>query len=211
MRLADIDCVTVDAYGTLVALEDPAPALESGLRRHGATPSRDEIAAALKVEMEYYRERTLEGRDEDSLARLRRECCAVFLASLEVDLEPEEFLPDFVASLHFRAEPGAIEAMRLLRSRGLALAVVSNWDCSLEQRLKETGLLGFFDCIVSSALAGVAKPDPRIFRYALKQLSAAPTRSLHIGDSDDDQMGATSAGMGFAWAPLETAVKELSA
>ena len=211
MRSADIDCVTVDAYGTLVALEDPVPALENGLRRHGVVRSRAAITAAFKIEMEYYRERSFEGRDSTSLERLRRDCCGVFLTSLGVELEPEELLPDFVGSLRFRAEPGAIEALRLLRSRGLALAVVSNWDCSLEQRLEETGLLGIFDCVAGSAVVGVAKPDPRIFRYALEQLSVAPARSLHIGDSEDDRVGAASSGMGFAWAPLGTALTELSA
>jgi putative hydrolase of the HAD superfamily len=210
MRLAELDCITVDAYGTLVALEDPTPTLENGLRRHGVERSRDEITAAFKSEMEYYHRRSLEGRDDESLARLRRDCCGVFLSSLGLELEPEKLLPDFVAALRFRGEPGAIEAMRLLRSRGLALAVVSNWDCSLEQRLEETGLLEFFDCVVASALVGVKKPDPRLFRSALEQLSVAPERSLHIGDSEDDRAGATSAGMDFAWAPLQSAVKGLS-
>jgi putative hydrolase of the HAD superfamily len=210
MRLADLDCITIDAYGTLVALEDPMPALESVLRRRAVKRSRGEISAALKTEIEYYRKRTLEGRDDDSLARLRRDCCRLFLTSLAAELDVEEFLPDFIGSLQFRVERGAIEILRLLRSRGLALAVVSNWDCSLEQRLEETGLLELFDCVVSSALVGITKPDPRIFLYALERLSIAPARSLHIGDSEDDQTGATSAGMGFLWAPLETAMKELA-
>jgi HAD superfamily hydrolase (TIGR01509 family) len=210
MRSTDLDCVTIDAYGTLVALEDPTPALESGLRRHGVERSRQEIETAFRIEMEYYRGRSLEGRDDDSLARLRRDCCSVFLSALAVELEPEQLMPDFVAALRFRPEPGALDALRLLKSRGLALAVVSNWDCSLGQRLEETGLAGFFDCVVSSALVGVTKPDPRLFLFALEQLSADPARSLHIGDSEDDRTGAIAAGMDFAWAPLATAVKELS-
>ena len=211
MRLADLDCVTIDAYGTLLALENPVPALESGLRRHGVARSSDEITTALKAEIDYYSERASEGRDTDSLARLRRDSCDLFLGSLAVELDPEDFLPDFVASLRFRVEPGAIDGLRLLQSGGPALAVVSNWDCSLEQRLEEAGLLGFFDCVVSSARLGVSKPDPRLFRSALEQLSAAPERSLHIGDSESDREGALAAGMGFAWAPLERAVKGLLA
>ncbi|MGA9762318.1 MAG: HAD-IA family hydrolase [Gaiellaceae bacterium] len=210
MRSTDLDCVTIDAYGTLVALADPIPALERGLRRHGVDRSREEIESAFRTEMEYYRGRSLEGRDSDSLARLRRDCCGVFLSALRAELGPEKLMPDFVAALRFRAEPGAIEALRLLKSRGLALAVVSNWDCSLEERLEETGLGGFFDCVVSSALVGVTKPDPRLFLFALEQLSAEPARSLHIGDTEDDRVGAISAGMDFAWAPLSAAVKELS-
>ncbi|MHB8060244.1 MAG: HAD-IA family hydrolase [Gaiellaceae bacterium] len=209
MRSADLDCVTIDAYGTLLALEDPVPALESGLRRHGIERSANEITAALKAEIAYYSERSSEGRDSDSLARLRRDSCDVFLGSLALELGSAEFLPDFTAALRFRVEPGAIEALRRLRRGGLALAVVSNWDCSLEQRLEETGLLGYFDCVVSSALVGAVKPDPRLFRYALEQLSAAPARSLHIGDSEGDRAGAAAAGMGFAWAPLARAVGKL--
>ncbi len=211
MPLTDLDCVTVDAYGTLLALENPVPALESGLRRHGVERSSDEIAAALKAEIDYYSEHASEGRDSDSLARLRRDSCELFLDSLAAGLDPGVFLPDFVASLRFRVEPGAIEGLRLLRGGGLALAVVSNWDCSLEQRLEEAGLRGFFDCIVSSALVGVSKPDPRLLRYALERLSVAPARALHIGDSESDREGALAAGMRFAWAPLERAVKELLA
>lgn len=209
MRLADLDCVTIDAYGTLVKLEDPVPALESGFRRHGLERSPDEIVNALKTEIDYYSAHTSEGRDTASLTRLHRDSCALFLGSLAAEIDPDEFLPDFAASLRFRAEPGAIEGLRRLRNGGLALAVVSNWDCSLEQRLEETGLLGFFDCVVSSALVGTPKPDPRIFRYALEQLSAAPARSLHIGDSEGDRAGAAAAGMRFAWAPIERVVKEL--
>jgi HAD superfamily hydrolase (TIGR01509 family) len=209
MRLAELDCVTVDAYGTLVSLEDPVPALEHELSRRGFARSRDEIAAAFKTEIDYYSARAFEGRDSDSLARLRGDCCNLFLASLGVELNPEEFLPDFIASLHFAVEPGAHDALHLLRDRGLSLAVVSNWDCSLEQRLEEAGLLEFFDCVVSSALVGVAKPDPRIFRYALEQLSTTAARSLHIGDTEDDRTGATAAGMGFAWAPIEAVLKGL--
>ena len=211
MRFADLDCVTFDAYGTLVSLEDPVPALESALRRRGVKRSRDEIAAAFKAELGYYRERVLEGRGADSLAHLRLDCCRLFLAPLAAEQDPAEFLPDFVASFQFRAEDGASEVLRLFRDRGLALAVVSNWDCSLEQRLEQTGLLGYFDCVVSSALVGVTKPDPRIFRYALEQLSIAPARALHIGDSEDDKAGAAAAGMAFAWAPLERALEELAA
>jgi HAD superfamily hydrolase (TIGR01509 family) len=210
MRLADLDCVTVDAYGTLLSLENPLPELERRLRERGVTRTRDEIAAAFEAELDYYRKRTLEGRDSNSLLRLRRESCEVFIASLAAELDPEIFLNDFVASLRFRVEDGVFDALHLAKDRGLALAVVSNWDCSLGERLEEVGLRKFFDCVVSSALVGAAKPDPRVFLSALEQLSVAPARALHIGDTEDDRAGAASAGMHFAWAPLAVALKELS-
>ena len=210
MRSADLDCITVDAYGTLVSLENPLPGLERGLRERGIDRSSEEVATAFRAELGYYREHSLEGRDGDSLLRLRRESCGVFLNSLDTELDPDDFLNDFVAALCFRVEEGAVDALRLAKSRGLALAVVSNWDCSLEQRLEEVGLREFFDCVVSSASVGATKPDPRVFLYALEQLSATPARALHIGDTEDDRAGAEAAGMHFSWAPLAIALGGLS-
>ena len=52
--------------------------------------------------------------------------------------------------------------LKTLRARGLALAVVSNWDISLHKRLDHLGIP-----VVTSADAGVRKPDPAVFRLAL--------------------------------------------
>lgn len=206
MRLADLDCVTIDAYGTLVELVDPVAELERMLREHGVERTPGEIEAAFGEEVSYYRERTLEGRDSASLEDLRRRCCEVFLRALGADLGVDAFLTDFLGALRFRAVPGAAEAVRELRGRhGPRLAVVSNWDFLLPERLEEAGLSGLFDAVVSSASCGVEKPDPRIFRCALERVSAAPKRSLHVGDQEVDRIGALEAGMLFAPAPLATA------
>jgi HAD superfamily hydrolase (TIGR01509 family) len=210
MRFAELDCITVDAFGTIVSLEDPVPELDRRLRAHGIERPAEKIELALLEEISYYRRHSLTGRDEDSLARLRLDCCGVFLDALSVGLEADVFVSDFIASLRFRAEQKAAGALHQLRQRSLKLAVVSNWDCSLEQRLEEVGLGGLFDLVAASALVGAEKPDPRIFQYVLGRLSVVPGRSLHIGDNEDDRAGAIAAGMYFAWAPLETALREIN-
>jgi HAD superfamily hydrolase (TIGR01509 family) len=86
---------------------------------------------------------------------------------------------------------------------------VSNWDCSLPERLGELELLDSFDAVVTSAEAGAAKPAPRPFWLALERLGAAPERALHIGDELADEQGAAAAGMRFAPAPLSTALAAL--
>src|SRR3989442_14922403 len=124
MRFADLGAVTVDAFGTLVRLADPVPALERALRARGVQPSREEIAAAFRAEVRYYVEHKLEGRDAESLARLRSTCAGVFLDALGAGLDPEEFAPGLVGALEFEPLPGAVDTLTALRLRGLRLAAV---------------------------------------------------------------------------------------
>lgn len=205
MRLAELDAVTIDANGTLIELEDPLPALEHALRSRGVARSPRAIRSAFAEEGAYYMRHSLAGRDEVSLGVLQRECVSVFLSALHADLDTGEFVPDYVGSLVFEPVPGAPEAVAGLAARGLALAVVANWDYTLPDHLERHGLLRPFTAVVTSAEAGAEKPDPAIFRAALERLGVPPGRALHVGDQPADETGARRAGMGFAPAPLVAA------
>jgi putative hydrolase of the HAD superfamily len=204
MRFAELDAVTIDGYGTLLVLDDPVPRLQAALATHGVDRDQDNVARAFTAEAGYYRPRSHLGRNRASLAALRRDCVGVFLAALGDPLRPRVFIDDFMAALVFAPVPGAIEALELLRGRGLSLAVVANWDCSLPEQLDRIGLGGFFSTVVTSASAGAVKPDPAIFRLALDRLGVVPARALHVGDESADEEGARAAGMRFAPAPLSS-------
>jgi FMN phosphatase YigB (HAD superfamily) len=195
MQLTELDAVTIDGHGTLLELRDPFPALERLLPGY----DRAAIERAFDAEAQFYVPRSHEGRDEASLARLRAECTDVFNRTLGSALTPGEY----VGALEFDFVPGALEAVRVLHARGLALAVVANWDISLVQRLGPLRIP-----VVTSAEAGVAKPDPRIFELALARLGVAAERALHVGNHRNDEEGAAAAGMRFAWAPLGKAVAQ---
>jgi len=77
---------------------------------------------------------------------------------------------------------------------------VSNWDVGLHEHLRRLDLR--FDAVVTSAEAGIRKPDPRIFALALDRLRIPPERALHIGDDEIDEQAARAAGLRFAYAPL---------
>jgi putative hydrolase of the HAD superfamily len=202
LTAADLDAVTIDAFGTLLTLRDPVDALRETLREHGVERTRAEVAEAFAAEGRYYRDRSYEGADEASLALLRRDCAAVFLDTLAAELDPGEFAPVYVASLEFAPMPGAADAVVQLERLGLRLAVVSNWDVALQEHLEELALADHFVTVVTSAEAGAPKPDPRIFWFALERLGVGPERALHVGDSEADEEGARAAGMAFAPAPL---------
>ena len=61
-----------------------------------------------------------------------------------------------------------------LQKEGFRLAVVSNWDRRLHTLLEDLGLAGRFETIVVSSEVGHAKPDPRIFRAAVKRFGLEP-------------------------------------
>jgi putative hydrolase of the HAD superfamily len=207
----DVEAVTIDAYGTLVTLDDPVPRLRAALRAYGVERSGEEVAQAFAAEVEHYVPRSHEGRDEATLALLRRDCAGVFLDAADAALDPQAFTASFVDSLVFRELPGAGEACRALAGRGLRLAVVSNWDVGLHEHLAQLGLDRLVDAVVTSAEAGAPKPEPAIWRLALERLDAVPDRAVHVGDSDADAEGARAAGLRFEPAPLADAAARILA
>ncbi len=194
--------VTLDAMGTLVELLAPAPRLVAQLAERGVAVSERQAAAALRAEIAYYRAHHDSATDAPSLALLRARCAAVLGETLTGGgadvgaLGPERLRDALLASLRFRAFPEVPDALRALRRAGHRLVVVSNWDVSLHDMLRETGLDAFVDGAISSAEAGAAKPDARIFERALALAGGHAAGALHAGDSvEHDVAGARAAGL----------------
>ena len=190
--------VLLDALGTLVRLEPPAPRLRAELRRVAGIDVGEEAAErAFRAEIAYYLEHHLEGRDEASLGDLRDRCAAVIAGELrEHGLEPAMAREALLGSLEFSAFDDAAPALRALRDGGARLVVASNWDCSLPEVLRTAGLLGLVDEVVSSAVVRRAKPAPEVFLEALRRAGATPHEALHVGDSvENDVLGARAAGV----------------
>ena len=82
-----------------------------------------------------------------------------------------------------------------LASKGILLAVVSNWDERLRPLLKQLRLESYFETIIVSSEVAFTKPSPVIFELAAQKLGVPPDQVLHVGDSvREDWEGATSAG-----------------
>lgn len=195
--------ITLDALGTLVELQEPAPLLAGELVARGVQASERQAGAALAAEIAFYRAHHDGAPDAASLAALRERCAGVLrdaLARAGVDsapLSPAELLGALLASLRFRAYPEVPDALRALRAAGHRLVVVSNWDVSLHETLRATGIAPLLHGAISSAEAGAAKPDARIFRRA-RELAGGHRRDggMHAGDSlEHDVAGALKAGL----------------
>ena len=173
-----IRAVLLDALGTLMYFEPPAPLLRVALReRLGVVVPEEARSAAIRAEIAYYRAHLNEGRDPGSLADLRRRSAEAMRPALGVDASTDALTEALLAALRFRAYSDAAPALRALRARGLSIVVVSNWDHSLHERLAEAGLAPLVDGAVASAELGRAKPGPRDLRPRARA-RRAPTPRL---------------------------------
>jgi HAD superfamily hydrolase (TIGR01509 family) len=206
VNASELDGVTIDAYGTLVTLIDPVPALTAALAERNMAHDHKTVVHGFRTEVAHYTQHSAEGHDEAGLARLQRDCAHVFLEAVDADLDPGEFAPAYAAAMHFEPIPGVLPALERLRRLGLELAVVANWDLTLHRLLGEVGISQQVRAVVHAA----AKPAPDGLLRALEQMNVAPDRALHIGDDEVDELAARAAGMHFAPAPLAEAVAWLA-
>ena len=97
--------------------------------------------------------------------------------------------------------PGAVSLLDSLQGK-VKMGIITNGFTSLQQtRLERTGLRDHFDLLIISEEVGVAKPDARIFDYALAQ-AGNPDRSrvLMVGDTaESDIRGGVNAGLATCW------------
>src|SRR5881394_599424 len=73
------------------------------------------------------------------------------------------------------------------------LAVISNFDGRLRFILEQLGISKFFAHIFISSEIGADKPDPEIYRRALKIIRLEPDQVLYVGDDPDRDWKAAAA------------------
>jgi len=99
-------------------------------------------------------------------------------------------------SLWVRPPADARPTLERLVTAGYRVGVVSNSNGTVGRLLDQAGLRDLLGCVVDSALEGVEKPDPEIFRRGAERLGAPPAACVYVGDFRSlDVLGARSAGM----------------
>ncbi len=80
------------------------------------------------------------------------------------------------------------------------LGVISNFYGNVAALCKEASLADLLDVILDSAAIGVRKPDPKIFRIALREINLVPAQAFYVGDSyERDIAPARKLGMKTIW------------
>lgn len=96
--------------------------------------------------------------------------------------------------------PGALEVLRTVRRRGLAVGLICDTVLTPGRVIREfLGRLNarpLFDWLTFSNEIGVTKHTPQPFRHTLRALGVAPESALHVGDTPEaDIAGARAVGM----------------
>ncbi len=89
--------------------------------------------------------------------------------------------------------PAMLEAIRRIRARGLATAVITNNWLSEDDGAGE--LRALFDVYIESAVVGLRKPDPRIFALACRELAITPREAVFLDDIGTNLKAARGLGM----------------
>jgi putative hydrolase of the HAD superfamily len=90
----------------------------------------------------------------------------------------------------------AVPVLEELRSRGLSVAICSNWSWHLEPHVEHCGLRPYVGQVLTSVRLGYRKPHPAIFLATLDALGTDPKEVVFIGDScGPDVLGPIAAGM----------------
>ncbi len=92
-------------------------------------------------------------------------------------------------TLWSRVLPQTSSLLDQLRAQGYFLGVISNSVGTMEQQLGRLDLARHFDTILDSALVGVEKPHPEIFRLALARADAEASEAFFIGDTYSTDIG----------------------
>lgn len=200
-----IRAVTFDAAGTLFTVAEPVGTTYArSLRRRGleADPERVELAfrrafaAAPLLAFPGVSGSALDHAERAWWRRIIEQSLGEALPQALTESVCEELYAYYGHEVAWRVDREAIATLAWLRSRGIRLGVVSNFDSRLPALLAELRLAELFDAIVWSTGAGAAKPDRRIFEVLLTALGTPGGETLHVGDDEAcDLLGARRAGL----------------
>ncbi|MGX7668014.1 YjjG family noncanonical pyrimidine nucleotidase [Flavobacterium pedocola] len=111
-----------------------------------------------------------------------------------IDLISEEYIK-YLPTFNHLFE-GAIEVLDYLKLK-YNLHIITNGFHEVQYgKLRNSNIAHYFSTVTNSEMAGVKKPNPKIFEYALNLAKAEKNSSLMIGDSfEADIEGALNIGL----------------
>jgi putative hydrolase of the HAD superfamily len=105
-------------------------------------------------------------------------------------------ITDSTKRLLTRVRVDAAETLSQLISYGYRIGLISDCSPAVPLVWKDTALSALIGVAIFSCLAGIQKPNPRIYYLATEQLGVKPKECLYVGDgSNQELLGASQVGM----------------
>jgi putative hydrolase of the HAD superfamily len=201
-----IEAVVFDAVGTLLHADPPVTEVyHLAGWQHGSRYSLEAVGQRLR--RAFAASEAGEGlvREATSEAHERMRWQAIVAAVFDDVPDAGGPLFDslwnhFAAAEHWQLYPDAEAAIDELASRGLRLAMASNFDRRLHAiRQRMPALARLERCFISSEI-GFPKPDRRFFQSIESELNLPAEKLLLVGDDwTNDILGARTAGWHTIW------------
>ncbi len=91
---------------------------------------------------------------------------------------------------------GAFELLDYLKDKYELHIITNGFEEVQTLKMSKSGILDYFNEIITSESVGVKKPNPRVFEFAIQKANTQPEVSLMIGDNlEADIQGALNVGM----------------
>lgn len=88
------------------------------------------------------------------------------------------------------------DVLKSLIEKGYEVALLSNWDLSCRELIKNLGIFDLFDYVIISSEIGIEKPDERIFKRLMEKSGYKANEILYVGDNYyDDVEGSRKVGI----------------
>jgi 2-haloacid dehalogenase len=193
-KLQGVSACVFDAYGTLFDFNT------------AAAGARDELGDDWQKLSDLWRLKQLQytwlrglGGHHAEFWQVTGDALDFALAQLKID---QPGLRARLMDLYLRlgAYPEVPAMLSTLKARGLKLAILSNGSPTmLSAVVRNAGLEGDFDAVLSVEEVGVFKPHPSVYALAAQRLKLAPERICFLSSNGWDAYSAKAYGFRVLW------------
>jgi len=199
----EIKGVMFDFHSTLVGHRDSGSWIEAATIRLESTSGRwqgldPELVRSVAEHLDqiWMHAHTIDPENSRDLSAARHREIFIQAACLAPEIGPRlgEALYSVMAD-QWVAFDDTLPVLTKLAACGVRSVVVSNIGMDIRPFLAQAGLADKLIGVVLSYEVGTVKPQPEIFRHALRLLDVPPFNALMVGDSSRDDAGAAAAGI----------------
>jgi 2-haloacid dehalogenase len=184
-----------DAYGTLFDVHSVLERCEQFWASKGAQVSQLWRAKQL----EYTWQRSLMQRYEP-FTRVTRDALGYACEALGLALDEAKAAALMAQYLDLATYPDVPPALEKLKASGRKLAILTNGSPDMiEPLVKNRGMQGVFDAVLSVDALRIYKPAPQVYELAVKRLGVAARDIGFVSSNCWDALGARSFGFSVYW------------